>query len=52
MTWLKLRFSEKDTKFDEFSILALAWLVNVVKHTMKISTNFVAFSDYINFSTI
>ena len=45
---IKLKFSEKATKFDKISILVLTFLCNV-KNKMEILSNFVAFSEYVNF---
>ena len=45
---LKFTYSEKATKFFEIFSLLLSYLVPV-KSKVKISQNFVAFSEYINF---
>ena len=44
---LKFIYSEKATKFCEISTLLLT-TVNTVKTKVKISQNFVAFSEYMN----
>ena len=44
-------YSEKDTKFCEISTLLLFYVVPV-KSKVEISQNFVAFSEYMNFTTI
>ena len=46
---LKLMYSENDTKFYEIFTLLLT-TVHTVKSKMKISQNFVAFSEYKNFT--
>ena len=46
---LKFIYSEKTTKFCEISILNLT-TVHTVKSQVEISQNFVAFSEYMNFS--
>ena len=46
---LKFIYSEKATKFSEISTLFLSYVVPV-KSKVDISQNFVAFSEYINFS--
>ena len=46
---LKFIYSEKATKFSEIFILLLT-VCTVVKGKVKISQNFVAFSEYINFN--
>ena len=43
-------YSEKDTKFCEIVPLLLT-TVHTVKSKWKISQNFVAFSEYMNFTT-
>ena len=45
---LKFIYSEKATKFFEISTLLLSYVVPV-KSKVKISQNFVAFSEYMNF---
>ena len=45
---LKFIYSEKATKFYEISTLDLSYVV-MVKSTVEISQNFVAFSEYMNF---
>ena len=48
ITILKFIYSEKATKFCE--IFTLLWTtVHTVKSKVKISQNFVAFSEYMNF---
>ena len=47
--YLKLIYSEKATKFYEISSLLLSYVVPV-KSKGKISQNFVAFSEYMNFN--
>ena len=47
-TFLKLIYSEKATKFCEIFTLLLFYVVPV-KSKVKISQNFVAFSEYMNF---
>ena len=44
-----MRFSEKATKFDEISIVVLALLSNV-KNKIEFSSNFLAFTKYMNFT--
>ena len=46
---LKIIFSEKATKFFEISTLLLSY-VEPVKSKVEISQNFVAFSEYMNFT--
>ena len=46
---LKFIYSEKTTKFCEISTVDLSYVVPV-KSTVEISQNFVAFSDYMNFT--
>ena len=48
--WLKFIYSEKATKFCEIFILLLSYVVPV-KSKVKISQNFVAFSEYMNCNT-
>ena len=49
-TWqVKLRFSEKATKLDKISFFA-STILNNVKSKMDISLNFLAFSEYLNFT--
>ena len=50
-TLLKFIYSEKATKFCEIFLLLLT-AVHTVKSKGKISQNFVAFSDYMNFRGI
>ena len=50
-TILKFRYSEKATKFCKFFILLVSYVVPV-KSKVKISQNFVAFSEYLNFIDI
>ena len=45
---LKFIYSEKATKFGEIFTLLLSYVV-AVKSTVKISQNFMAFSEYMNF---
>ena len=45
---LKFKYSEKATKFCEIFTLLLT-VCTVVKSNVKISHNFVAFSEYLNF---
>jgi hypothetical protein len=45
---LKLKYSEKATKFSEIFTLLLT-TVHTFKSKVKISQNFVAFSEYMNF---
>ena len=47
--WLKFIYSEKATQFSEISTLLLSYVVPV-KSKLKISQNFVAFSEYMNFN--
>ena len=47
---LKLIYSEKATNFCEISTVDLSYIV-MVKYTVEISQNFVAFSEYMNFSS-
>ena len=46
---LKFIYSEKATKFFEISTVDLSYVVPV-KSTVEISQNFVAFSEYMNFT--
>ena len=46
---LKFIYSEKATKFCEISTLLLSYVVPV-KSKQEISQNFVAFSEYMNFT--
>ena len=46
--FVKFLFSEKATKFCEISTVDLSYVV-LVKSTVDISQNFVAFSEYMNF---
>ena len=46
---LKFIYSEKATKFCEIFTLLLSYVV-AVKSKVKISQNFVAFSEYMNFT--
>ena len=46
---LKFKYSEKATKFCEIFTLLLSYVVPV-KSSEKISQNFVAFSEYMNFT--
>ena len=46
--YVKFIYSEKATKFYEIFTLLLSYVVPV-KSTVKISQNFVAFSEYMNF---
>ena len=48
---LKLIYSEKGTKFCEISTVDLSYIVTV-KSTMEVFQNFVAFSEYMNFTRI
>ncbi len=48
--YVKVRFSEKATKFWEISTLLLS-TIHTDKSKVEISENFVAFSKYINFIT-
>ena len=45
---VKFIYSEKATKFWEIFTLILSYVVSV-KNKVKISQNFVAFSEYMNF---
>ena len=47
--WVKFIYAEKATNFCEISTVDLSYVVTV-KSTVKISQNFVAFSEYMNFS--
>ena len=47
---VKFIYSEKATKFCEISALYLSYVVTV-KSAVEISQNFVAFSEYMNFTT-
>ena len=47
--YVKFICSEKATKFCEISTLDLSYIVTV-KSTVEISQNFVAFSEYMNFT--
>ena len=47
--FLKFIYSEKTTKFCELFTLLLSYVVPV-KSKVKISQNFVAFSEYMNFT--
>ena len=49
MAIINVSFSEKATKFDKISLLVLTLLSNL-KNRIEISSHFVAFSDYMNFS--
>ena len=50
---LKFIYSEKTTKFCEISTLLLSYVVVVpVKSKVEISQNFVAFSEYMNFTEL
>ena len=49
MPELKFIYSEKATKFCEISTVDLSYAVQV-KSTVEILQNFVAFSEYINFT--
>ena len=49
VTKLKLIYSEKATKFCEIYTVDSSYVVTV-KSTMEISQNFVAFSEYMNFT--
>ena len=51
MLVLKFIYSEKATKFCEIFTLLLSYLVPV-KSKVTISQNFVAFSEYLNFTRI
>ena len=46
---VKFIYCEKATKFCEISTVDLSYLVKV-KSTVEISQNFVAFSEYLNFT--
>ena len=46
---LKFIYSEKATKFCEIFTLILSYVIVPVKSKVKISQNFVAFSEYMNF---
>ena len=46
---IKFIYSEKATKFGEISTLLLSYVVPV-KSKVEISQNFVAFSEYMNFT--
>ena len=46
---LKFIYPEKATKFCEISTVDLSYVV-MVKSTVEISQNFVAFSEYMNFN--
>ena len=48
---VKFIYSEKATKFCEIFTLLLSYVVPV-KNKVKISQNFVAFSDYMNFNSM
>ena len=48
--WLKFIYSEKVTIFFEIFPLLLSYVVPV-KSKVKISQNFVAFSEFLNFKT-
>ena len=48
---VKFIYSEKATKFCEISTLLLSYVVPV-KSKVKISQNFVAFSEYVNFTKL
>ena len=45
---VKFMYSEKATKFCKISTVDLSYVV-MVKFTVEISQNFVAFSEYMNF---
>ena len=47
---IKFIYSEKATKFCEISTVDLSYVVPV-KSTVEISQNFVAFSEYMNFTS-
>ena len=49
--FVKFIYSEKATKFFEISTLLLSYVVPV-KSKVEISQNFVAFSEYMNFTTV
>ena len=48
---IKFIYSEKATKICEISTVDLSYVV-MVKSTLEISQNFVAFSEYMNFNPI
>ena len=48
---LKFMYSEKDTKFCKIFTLILSCVVSV-KSKVKISQNFVTFSEYVNFKIL
>ena len=48
---LKFIYSEKATKFCEISTVDLSYVV-MVKSTVEILQNFVAFSEYMNFKIV
>ena len=48
---LKFIYSEKATNFWEISTVDLSYVVTV-KSTVEISQNFVAFSEYMNFTVL
>ena len=48
---IKFMYSEKATKFFEISTLLLSYVVPV-KSKVEISQNFVAFSEYMNFTDL
>ena len=48
--FVKFKYFEKATKFCEISTLLLSYVVSV-KSKVEISQNFVAFSEYMNFTT-
>ena len=50
-TYLKFIYSEKATKFSEISTVDLSFVV-LVKSIVEISQNFVAFSEYMNFTIV
>ena len=50
-TFLKFIYSEKATKFCKISTVDLSYVV-MVKSTVEISQNFVAFSEYMNFTFV
>ena len=49
--WFKIIFSWKATKFFEISTLLLSY-VEPVKSKVEISQNFLALSEYMNFTTM
>ena len=49
---VKFIYSEKATKFCEIFLLLLTTVHSTVKSKGKISQNFVAFSEYMNFNKI